>query len=429
MTFHSPLLRETYEEGRHESGLRVLVFPKAMTSTYAVLATAFGSLDRSFRPDPSAPVLTVPAGTAHYLEHKLFDDPDGTDVFSRFSALGADANAYTGHTRTAYLFSTSEPFEAPLAELLRFVFTPYFTPASVEKERGIIAEEIRAGLDSPSERCAMAVLEGLYRTPAIRDDVAGTEETISGITADLLYRCHDVFYRPSNMTLCVCGDVTFDGVMEIVDRVLPSRSKPFTAVRLPFSEPPTAVRSDVSVTMPVAKPLYYLAVKDPVLPADPMARLRRDAAMSVLSETLFSLSSPFYNDLFEAGSITPSYSYGYSGCDRFAYHSVCGEGDDPKAVRDRFFAAVSTAMRQGLDPDDFLRARRCLVADQIRSYDATDEICENLLAFSTDGVDLFAYPDLLASVTPDDCLALLSDLSPDRACLSVVSAGPQAGIE
>ena len=427
-THSSALLRERYWEGRHSSGLRVLVFPKKMTSFYAVLATSFGSLDRSFRPDPASPVLTLPAGTAHYLEHKLFDDPDGTDALARFSAFGADANAYTDYTKTAYLFNTSEQFDAALAELLRFVFTPYFTPASVAKERGIIAEEIRSGLDNPSDRCSNGVMDGLYHVNPVRDEIAGTEDSIAGITADLLYRCHEIFYRPSNMILCVCGDLTYDRVMETVERVCPASAAPFTAVREPVREPDAARLPRVFRTMPVATPLFYIGVKDPVLPADPAARLRRDAAASLLSDVLFSRSSAFYNDLFEQGLLLPSLSYGYSGTDRFAFHSLCGESPDPEAVLDRFFATVANARRSGLDPDDFLRSRRCLIADQIRAYDSTEEICETLLSFALEGVDLFSYPDLLASVTPDDCSSLLDIFSPDQTCLSVVRPGPQSGL-
>lgn len=421
MKHNSALLRETYWETTHACGLRVLVFPKRMTSTYAILSTAFGSVDLTFRKPGDPDWTTVPAGTAHYLEHKLFDDPDGTDAFARFSALGADANAYTDYTKTAYLFSTSEHFDESLSELLRFVYTPYFTPASVAKEQGIIAEEIRMGLDSPSDRCMQNLLEGLYSVNPVRYDICGTERSIAGITADLLYQCYRTFYQPSNMVLCVCGDVTPERVMETVDRVMPAPSAPVEPIRAPIREPDNPRVSYVEAVMPVAKPLFYLATKDPVLPADPSARLRRDAAISILSEVLFSRSSAFYSDLFEQGLLTPSYSHGYSGTDRFAFHSVCGESDDPAAVRDRFFAAIDRARRDGIPEADFLRARRCLIADQLRAYDSTEEICLNLLSFALEGVDLFDYPTLLSSVTPNECSALLETVfRPDRVCLSVV---------
>ena len=419
--FESALLRERYWSVTHQSGLRVFVFPKKLTSAYAVLATAYGSLDVSFRTADRADFTTVPDGVAHYLEHKLFDNPDGTDAFARFSALGADANAYTDYTKTAYLFSTSSRFDESLAELLRFVTSPYFTPATVAKEQGIIAEEIRMYRDNPSDRCLQNLLEGLYQTHPVRRSICGSEQSIARITADLLYECYNTFYQPSNMILCVCGDVSPERVLETVDRVLPAPSAPRTVIRAPICEPDDVAAAYKEETMPVAKPLFYLATKDTVIPADAHERLRRDAAMTVLSEVLFSRSSPFFSRLFEEGLLTTSYSNGYSGTDSFAFHSVCGESDNPLAVRDRLLAYVDEIRSRGIPEADFLRARRGLIADQIRAYDSTEEICTNLLSFALESVDLFSYPGLLSSVTVPDCERLLNEVfRPDRTCLSVI---------
>ena len=417
----SALLRETYYEAVHESGLRIFVFPKNMTATYAVLATAYGSLDTTFRTPDRADFLTVPDGIAHYLEHKLFDNPDGSDTFAHFSALGADANAYTDYTKTAYLFNAPEHVPEALEELLRFVFAPYFTPATVAKEQGIIGEEIRMYRDNPSDRCLQNLLEGLYHVNPVRRNICGDERSISKITADLLYECYNAFYQPSNMVLCICGNATPAEVSEVVDRVLRNSPTPRPVVRKTVSEPESVFRSEVTAKMSVAKPLFDLAVKDTVIPADAETRLRRDAAMTLLSEVLFSRSSPFFSGLFEEGLLTASYSHGYSGTDRFAFHSICGESDDPHAVRDRYFAYLDGVRRDGIPQADFLRAKRSLIADQIRAYDSTEEICSNLLAFALEGLDLFSYPDLLSSITKEECMQLLEEVfRPDRTCLSVV---------
>ena len=420
----SALLREAYWETTHASGLRVFVFPKKMTATYAVLATAYGSLDVTFRTADRPDFLTVPDGVAHYLEHKLFDNPDGTDAFARFSALGADANAYTDYNKTAYLFSASEHVPEALEALLRFVSSPYFTAATVEKERGIIAEEIRMYRDNPSDRCLQNLLGGLYHVNPVRRNICGSERSIAKITPELLYECYNTFYQPSNMFLCVCGDVTPETVTEVVDRVLPAGKPAREIVRGKFEEPDAVVRAEVEEQMPVAKPLFDLGVKDTVIPKNAEERLRRDAAMTLLSEVLFSRSSPFFSRLFEEGLLTSSYSHGYSGAESFAFHSICGESDDPRAVRDRFLSYLDDVRRDGIPKDDFLRARRSLVADQIRAYDSTEEICSNLLAFAQEGLDLFSYPALLSSVTKEDCMRLLDEVfRPDRVCLSVVKEG------
>lgn len=420
----SALLRETYWETTHASGLRVFVFPKKMTATYAVLATAYGSLDVTFRTADRPDFLTVPDGVAHYLEHKLFDNPDGTDAFARFSALGADANAYTDYNKTAYLFSASEHVPEALEALLRFVSSPYFTAATVEKERGIIAEEIRMYRDNPSDRCLQNLLGGLYHVNPVRRNICGSERSIAKITPELLYECYNTFYQPSNMFLCVCGDVTPEAVTEVVDRVLPAGKPAREIVRGKFEEPDAVVRAEVEEQMPVAKPLFDLGVKDTVIPKNAEERLRRDAAMTLLSEVLFSRSSPFFSRLFEEGLLTSSYSHGYSGTESFAFHSICGESDDPRAVRDRFLSYLDDVRRDGIPENDFLRARRSLVADQIRAYDSTEEICSNLLAFAQEGLDLFSYPALLSSVKKEDCMHLLDEVfRPDRVCLSVVKEG------
>ncbi len=421
MKFESSLLRESYWKTTHKSGLQVYVFPKNMTTTFAALATRFGSIDRTFRTEDEAGFTTVPAGTAHYLEHKLFDNPEGLDPFVRFSELGADLNAYTGYTMTAYHFSTPEPFAPALEELFRLVFNPYFTKQSVAKERGIIAEEIRSGLDSPSDRCLQNAFESLYHITPVREEIAGSLRSIKSITAQTLYRCYRVFYQPSNMILVVCGNVTPGEVEAVVDKMLPDPIPQTKIVRAPIDEPETVKKPRKTVHMPVAKPLFYLATKDPVLPADPMERLRRDVAFSLLSDTLFSKSSSFYSELFEAGLLTPSYSAGYSGTDRFALHTICGESPDPAAVVRRVRAYLKTVRRKGIDPADFERSRRGLIAEEIRSFDSTEEIGNSLLDYALENADLFSYVPLLESVTREECQALLETFFlPERTCLSVV---------
>lgn len=421
MKFESPVLRESYEKIVHKSGLEIYVFPKKMSTAFAALAARFGSIDRAFRAGDEKSFTTVPAGTAHYLEHKLFDNPEGVDPFARFSELGTDLNAYTSYTVTCYHFSTPEPLAPALEELFRLVLTPYFTKESVEKERGIITEEIRSGLDSPSDRCLQNAFAGLYHACPVREEIAGSIDSIKEITAETLYRCYQTFYQPSNMILSVCGNVTAEEVLAVVDKMLPEAPAAKTIFRAPIEEPETVKESRKTVRMPLAKPLFYLATKDPVLPADPMARLRRDAAFSLLSDTLFSKSTPFYSNLFEEGLLTPSYSAGYSGTDRFALHSVCGESPNLEAVADRVKKTLETAVQQGLDPADFERSRRCLVAEEIRSFDSTEEIGNDLLDCALEGVDLFSYLTLLEAVTAEECAALAKDLLlPGRSCLSVV---------
>ena len=418
----SELLGERYFVQRHPCGLRMLVFPKECATTHALLAVPFGSLDRRYRLPDSPGWVTLPDGTAHFLEHKLFDNPDGSDSFARFSELGADANAYTDYGHTAYLFSCTERFDEALAELLRFVTTPHFTPEGVQKELGIIAEEIRMYRDDPWDRCFQNLMRGMYRENPVRRPICGSERSISRITADTLSACYRTFYRLPDMVLAVCGNVTPEQVRRVADAVLPGAPPPGAPpVRAGLTEPPEVCRAECRERMPVAKPLFAIGIKDTDVPRDPVARLRREAAMQLLSELLFSRSGRFFSRVFEDGLLTAAYSYGYSVCDRFAFHTVSGESDRPGEVLRLLREHLEQARRRGIDRADFERCRRMLYADEIRAYDSAEEIAGTLLSFALDGTDPFDYPALLAGIRPQELSPLLDGLLRDGAwCLSQI---------
>ena len=450
----SELLGESYDVTRHASGLPIYVFPKDCATTHAIFAARFGSLDRCYREPGSREWVTLPDGTAHFLEHKLFDNPDGSDSFARFSELGADANAYTDYGHTAYLFSCTEHFDEALAELLRFVTTPYFTPESIRKEQGIIAEEIRMYRDNPWDRAFQNLMEGMYRENPVRRNICGSEESIAQITDRLLYDCCRTFYRLPEMVLVVCGRVTPEQVLRVADAVLPrgdtagigerqaaaaDSASPLrgtagatAAERLVPQEPAEVYRSRRKVCMQVAKPLFYVGIKDAAIPRDPLARMRREAGMHILGEILFSRSGPFFSRVFEQGLLTSSYSFGYSCCDRFAFHTVSGESDAPEEVLRLLHAHLRQVRRQGIDPEDFERCRRVLYADEIRAYDSAEEIAGTLLTFALEETDPFVYPELLADIRCEELTPLLDDMLCEGSwCLSQVcprAASNQKGV-
>ncbi len=418
--FKSALLREHYYEIIHRSGLPVYVFPKKLTATYAILSTRYGAMDTSFR-TPEGETLTVPDGVAHFLEHKLFENPDGSDSFAKFSAYGADANAYTTSTRTAYLFSCTGHFSEALTELLTFVTTPYFTPETVRKEQGIIAEEIRMYDDSPWDRCFQQLMESMYTVCGIRKNICGSEQSIAKITDSLLHTCYRTFYQLSNMALVVCGDVTPEEVLAVCDRVLPAHAEAFPVVRVEPEEPETVGKSYAEVRMQVSKPIFTLGFKDPVLPAGAGERERRYVAMNLLDEAVFSRAGALYSTLFEEGLLTTSYSYSYSNTDRCAFHTVSGEGDDPRLIEARIVSYLEELAATGIAPEEVERARRVLYSDELQSYDSTEEIANELLSYLFDGADLFSQPALIQSITAEEVNALLPTLlRPDCRSLSTV---------
>ena len=418
----SKRLRERYFHLKHPSGLSIYVFPKQLTGTYALLATDFGSIDTVYRTERNEK-KQLPDGIAHFLEHKLFENEDGSDSLARFSELGADANAYTTYNKTAYLFSTTEHFEESLEELLRFVTHPHFTEASVKKEIGIISEEIRMTEDNPWDRGFQLLLGAMYHNHPVRNHICGTQESIRAIHADMLYDCCRIFYHPSHMTLVVCGDVHVDTVKRTVERMLPTvRDCPDVIRDVPF-EPETVNSPLVKARMQVAKPIFFMGFKDSCFLKDPAERIRRDAAMALLNEILFSRSGEFYSALFEDGVITPSFSCGYSIAESFAFNCISGESDTPDVVVERVMETVEKIRREGISDEDLERCRRVLYADEVRAYDSTEEIANRLLSFVMDGADLFAYPELIEAITKEELMHLLCTLY-QRKYLSVAVIDP-----
>ena len=424
ITFKSKLLKESYRKYSHRSGLDIYIFPKKMTSTYAVFGTKYGSLNNSFYDTASNSLLTVPDGIAHFLEHKLFACEDGSDAFERFSEYGADANAYTSFNKTCYLFSSTDRFEDSLAELLDFVTHPYFTNESVASEVGIIAEEIKMYDDTPSDRCFYGMLEGMYENHPIKRNICGSAESISKITPELLYKCYDTFYTLDNMALVICGDVSDDTVLSIANKILPSTPSKRSSPVFPNDndlESPRSLKSIVETKMQVSKPIFNIGFKDVDIPSDANERQRKDAAMAILDEMIFSRAGALYNDLLEKDMISPALSYGYSISKTAAYNSIAGESDDPHAVYNAILSHIQKIALDGLIYEDFLRGKRVMYSEFVRSFDSTDSIANNLFSFICEDAELLSYADILESVTFEDVKALFKKAFDERsATLSVV---------
>ncbi len=419
--YKSQLLCESYEKYSHPSGLDIYIFPKKMTASYAIFATKYGSIHNSFIYNGEP--VTVPDGIAHFLEHKLFFNEDGSDSFERFSALGVDANAYTSFNKTAYLFSATENFAPALEELIEFVTHPYFTPESVSSEVGIISEEIKMYDDSPSNRCFYGMLEGMYEHNAIRKNICGSCQSISQISADTLYTCYNTFYNLHNMALIICGDVNAQEVLSIADKHLPASSPDFavTHINENDSEPAEVFMPYVEQRMQVAKPIFNIGFKDTSIPRSGTERQKKDAAMAILNEMLFSRAGKLYSKLFESGLISPGMSYGYTISPSSAYNSIAGEADDPRAVLEEILAHLEALPPEELSESDFRRGKRVMYAEFIKSFDSTDNIANNLLNFISEEAELLSYADIIESVTFEDVKKLYKTAFDRRALtLSVV---------
>ncbi len=414
--FHSDLLNETYHFFRHPSGLKIFVFPKKMTTTYALLATDFGSVDRI-----GSDGKKYPAGVAHFLEHKLFSNEDGSDSFEKFSALGADANAYTAATRTVYLFSATERVEEALTELIRFVTHPYFTEESVARERGIIGEEIRQTGDNPYNRAYYQMLRGLYEAHPVKDEICGSLTSIEEITPEVLYDAYHTYYTPANLTLVVCGDVAPETVREIAEREVPlSPGVP----RPPREIVPECDAARVRVAKnrgQLAKPVFCIGMKDNGYRLSATERTKRDAGMGVLSEMLFSQSGELFNELFGRGEIGADFSADYALTEGFSYLRLFGEADDPERVFEKILAYFEEKRKNGFSREEFERCRRVEYAEYIKGFDSTEEIAETLLCFALEGAEIFEYADAVREIDFEYVENLFREaFLPERFTLSAV---------
>lgn len=422
--YTSDLLCEKFYKTVHKSGLTVCVFPKDMTTTYGVLSVKFGGNITEYEKDGN--INVIPEGCAHFLEHKLFDNPDGGNADDVFSSLGAYSNAYTSNDMTAYLFSTTANEEECLEHLLYFVTHPYFTQATVDKEIGIIAQEIRGCIDDPYDRCYIGMLEGLYLNNPVKNEICGSEESISEITVETLYRCCQDFYIPSNMVLCVSGQLSPEKVLEIVDKANLGGYETVPLVKQ-FSEPSDVAKAYVEKEMHVGKPIFSIGIKDVAIPSDPVERYRRAETVNILLNMMFSEAGDFYLDMLEKGLVSPGFDVGYSSNEKTAYVMMSGESDDPKKLLECIKKQIIFAINGGLDVSDFERERKCMYASYVSEFDMTEDIAFLLNSYTWEEVELFSYPDMISSITFDDvCNVALEIFKEEFFTLSVVRP-PQKG--
>ncbi len=404
----------------HRSGLPVYVLPKKHSSTYALFGTHFGSIDRCFRLDGEETPVELPDGVAHFLEHKMFEDENGVDAFTRFAKTGASANAYTGYGRTCYLFSCTSAFEQNLEILLDFVTHPYFSAETVRKEQGIIGEEIDMGEDNPNRTVFRNLLDALYVDHPVRRSIVGTRETIARITPELLYRCTDAFYNLRNMELVVCGDVTPEQVQAVCDRVLTEVAPARTVERVFPPEPDTVRTERVDAWMEVAQNLVEIGFKARPQ-TDPVRAMRVSAANEITVQLLFGRSGEFYNRLYERGLVTDRFGANYGQVRNFAYTEIDAVSDRPDELLREVCAEVDRRRDTYFPVEDFEIARREAYANNLYSFDSTDETANSFMDFLMNGVDYLRYSELLPTVGYEEAWDIFREtVRTDRCAMSVV---------
>ncbi|BDG62047.1 EF-P 5-aminopentanol modification-associated protein YfmH [Caldinitratiruptor microaerophilus] len=420
---HDERLRETIYWETLPSGLRVGVLPrKGWRETTGRVAVNYGSNDSRWIPPGETEPVEVPAGIAHFLEHKLFESEEG-NAFDRFAALGADANAYTSNQQTVYYFSTTDRVPECLETLLDMVQTPYFTDQTVEKEQGIIEQEIRMYLDHPEWRSRQNLLEALYQKHPVRIDIAGTVESIRQITKEQLYRCHATFYHPSNMMVFVAGDVDPQAVIQqVADNVEKRGYRPQPPVqRLYEPEPAEVAERRREQELAVSQPIFRLGFKDRRVGETGRDLLRKELLTSVVLDGIIGKATPLYNELYEAGLIDGRFGFDYTGEPTYGYTTFAGPTRDPEALEARLLEGIEKARRQGLESYDFERAKRKALGRFLSMLNSTEMIAYVVNDGFFKNIGLFDVLPVAESLTLDEANERLREhFDPQYAVTSII---------
>ncbi len=413
------ILKEGYYEIDHKSGLKIFVYPKAeYTSAYAVFGTKYGSIDTRFKRSDNADFIEIPAGTAHFLEHKLFESEE-LDAFQRYAKTGASANAYTSFDRTCYLFTCTGNFKANFEILLDFVRHPYFTEETVRKEQGIIGQEIDMYKDSPEWECLFNMLGAMYHKHPVKIDIAGTKESIAEISAKMLFDCYDTFYNLSNMALAVAGNTTVEDVLEVADRLLETGER-VTVERAFEEEPDTIVEKYVEKHLPVATPTFCFGYKEKC--TEEKSSLKYEVAMSIILDVLAGQMSYLYKELLDDNLINGTFSTEYFNGHNYATPIFSGESSDPKTLAKRINDRIKEFKSSLISQEDFETVRKKQYGKTVRAFADIDTIANGLVVSHFENEELFSEFEVVKTITLDYVnKALLESFDESKAVLSVIS--------
>jgi len=383
----------------HSSGLKAFVIPKkGYSKKYATFATHYGSINNEFVVPGEKEAIRVPDGIAHFLEHKLFEQKDGS-VMDKFSALGSSPNAYTSFNQTVYLFSCTDKFDENFQLLLNYVQNPYITDESVEKEKGIIGQEIQMYQDDPEWRVFFNLLQAFYRENPVRIDIAGTIESISQINKEVLYKCYNTFYHPSNMVILVVGDVDHEKVFEQVEESIKIKQEKPEIKRIFPEEPDTVFKNYVEAKLAVATPIFQAGFRDNISEVKGIEALRREVAVKILLNMIMGRSSALYNELYNEGLINSTFDYDYTIEESYAYSMFGGESPDPEKVRDRIVQAIKDIQKNGLDRNSYDRIRKAMTGRFLKQLNSVERISHTFMSVYFKGVTIFDYFDVYDKIT------------------------------
>lgn len=400
-----------------ENGLTVMIIPKkGIQKKYMIWGTHYGSNESSFVVPGEEEVTTVPNGVAHFLEHKLFEQENGTNSLDVLTALGVEANAYTTNDHTAYLFECTDNFYEAMDELMDYVQHPYFTDENVEKEKGIIGQEIMMYDDYPDWRVYLNAMQAMYHNNPVKIDIVGTIETISKIDKEILYKCYQTFYNPSNMTMVLCGDFEPEKLLEEVKKRLVDTKASGKIKRVYPEEPEEIVQEKIEQKLEVSQALYTIGIKD-----TGKCDVKKHMAMEILLNLIIGRSSNLYKELYNEGIIYAQPSLEYEFTNIYAHALISGQSNEPEKVYQKFKEEVNRLKTEGINEEDAKRMKKMIYGGYVKEFDDVVDIARMFLADHFKGVNSFDYLEEMKGITVEFLEQILKDVfKEEKMILSIV---------
>ena len=419
-TIYNSKVKETLYVEKLENGLTIMIIPKkGIQKKYIIWGTHYGSNDNKFIVPGEENVTEVPKGVAHFLEHKLFEQPNGTNSLDTLTAIGVSANAYTTNDHTAYLYECTDNFYEALDEFMDYVQHPYFTDKNVEKEKGIIGQEIQMYDDYPEWKVYLNTLEAMYHTNPVKLDITGTIETIKGIDKEILYKCYNTFYNPSNMCMVISGDFIPENLIEEIKKRLIEKSQTGEIKRIYETEEEGIVKSKVEQKVNVSKPLYTIGIK--CIPLTKREQVKTSLGIEIILRILLGESSSLYKELYHDGNIfeVPELSFEFG--EDYAHILITGSANNPDELYSKVKNKINEFKEKGLNIEDLERTKKLIYGNMIKQYNDVTDIARTFLSDFMKDINSFDYLEEIETIDINYTNELIKNVfKEDKMVLSVV---------
>jgi len=405
-----------------ENGLTIMIIPKPNTKKkYITWGTNFGSIDNHFIDPKTKQEIKIPDGVAHFLEHKMFEQPNGTNSLDTLSSIGVDANAYTTNDHTTYLYQCNDNFYEALDEFMDYVQKPYYTDENVEKEKGIIAQEIKMYDDHPFWQVYMNAMECLYENNPVRTDIAGTVDEINKINKEILYTCYNTFYSPANMLMVISGDFEPEELVKEIKKRLIKKENVTEIKRIYPEEPEEINEAKKVVTMDVNNPLFVIGFKDKVLD-NKEELVKKHIAIEILLYMLMGKSSSLYKKLYEQGLIIAQPDLDYEFSKQYAHITISGQSNNPEKLVEELKKEIENLKQNGIDEKVFDRVKKKMYGSYVTEFNDAENIARMFMSDYFKGINSFEYIEKHKQVTLEYAHEILKEVfDENKMILSIVT--------